>query len=129
MDRPEDVEVHPATGAVYAALTNNTQRGVAGSGQARPSTRPTRAPATGTATSSSSSRRATTRPATTFGWNLLLVCGPANTAGTYFGGYQGPVSPISCPDNVAFDSAGNLWISTDGQPGTIGSPTRCTRSP
>ncbi len=24
------------------------------------------------------------------------------------------VSPISCPDNVAFDSHGNLWISTDG---------------
>src|SRR5690606_39055439 len=24
------------------------------------------------------------------------------------------VSPISCPDNVAFDSYGNLWISTDG---------------
>ena len=23
-------------------------------------------------------------------------------------------SPISCPDNVAFDRAGNLWISTDG---------------
>jgi secreted PhoX family phosphatase len=24
------------------------------------------------------------------------------------------VSPISCPDNVSFDTAGNLWISTDG---------------
>ena len=24
------------------------------------------------------------------------------------------MSPISCPDSVAFDSAGNLWISTDG---------------
>jgi secreted PhoX family phosphatase len=24
------------------------------------------------------------------------------------------VSPISCPDNVAFDTAGNLWIATDG---------------
>ncbi|HEX5993747.1 MAG TPA: alkaline phosphatase PhoX [Jiangellales bacterium] len=24
------------------------------------------------------------------------------------------VSPISCPDNVAFDADGNLWISTDG---------------
>ena len=30
------------------------------------------------------------------------------------------MSPISCPDNVAFDSAGNLWISTDGAPGSIG---------
>ena len=24
------------------------------------------------------------------------------------------MSPISCPDNVAFDGSGNLWISTDG---------------
>ncbi|HEX6955917.1 MAG TPA: alkaline phosphatase PhoX, partial [Agromyces sp.] len=29
------------------------------------------------------------------------------------------VSPISCPDNVAFDSEGNLWISTDGAPSTL----------
>ena len=29
------------------------------------------------------------------------------------------MSPISCPDNVAFDSAGNLWISTDGQPSAL----------
>ena len=29
------------------------------------------------------------------------------------------MSPISCPDNVAFDSVGNLWISTDGQPSAI----------
>ena len=32
----------------------------------------------------------------------------------------GPVSPISCPDNVAFDCVGNLWVSTDGQPSAIG---------
>ena len=23
------------------------------------------------------------------------------------------VSPIACPDNIAFDGAGNLWIATD----------------
>lgn len=28
--------------------------------------------------------------------------------------------PISAPDNVAFDKHGNLWISTDGQPGSLG---------
>ena len=34
---------------------------------------------------------------------------------TYFAGYpKDRVSPISCPDNVAFDPEGNLWISTDG---------------
>ena len=55
----------------------------------------------------------------TFTWNLFLICGDAASAGTYFGGWTGPVSPISCPDNVAFDSEGNLWISTDGQPSAI----------
>ena len=30
------------------------------------------------------------------------------------------VSPISCPDNLAFDHEGNLWISTDGAPDGIG---------
>ena len=56
----------------------------------------------------------------TFSWNLILICGDAASAGRYFGGYTGPVSPISCPDNVAFDSEGNLWVSTDGQPAAIG---------
>ena len=52
---------------------------------------------------------------TTFGWNLLLVCGDPATADTYFGGFdKSKVSPISCPDNLAFDPHGNLWISTDG---------------
>jgi secreted PhoX family phosphatase len=58
---------------------------------------------------------------TTFTWNILLLCGdPEDESVTqYFGGWEGPVSPISCPDHLAFDDAGNLWISTDGQPGTI----------
>ena len=52
---------------------------------------------------------------TTFTWNLLLVCGDPEAAETYFGGFdKTKVSPISCPDNVAFDTTGNLWISTDG---------------
>ena len=119
MDRPEDVEVNPTTGHVYTALTNNTQRGIAGTGRRAPvdEANPRTGNRDGYVLELVEADNDPTR--TTFSWNLLLVCGPANTAGAYFGGYQGPVSPISCPDNVAFDSAGNLWISTDGQPGTI----------
>ncbi|NKR11159.1 hypothetical protein A5N17_08240 [Arthrobacter sp. D2] len=60
--------------------------------------------------------------ATTFTWNLLMVCGDAAQGDvTYFSGYPiDKVSPISCPDNLAFDKAGNLWISTDGAPSGIG---------
>jgi secreted PhoX family phosphatase len=57
-----------------------------------------------------------------FTWNLLMVCGdPAQGDVTYFSGFPtDKVSPISCPDNLAFDSVGNLWISTDGAPSGIG---------
>jgi secreted PhoX family phosphatase len=53
--------------------------------------------------------------AKTFRWKLLLVCGDPEDASTYFAGFpKDKVSPISCPDNVAFDDYGNLWIATDG---------------
>jgi secreted PhoX family phosphatase len=119
MDRPEDVEANPRTGAVYVALTNNSQRGVPGTGRRAEvdEANPRTANRDGYVLELIEAGRNPTR--TTFSWNLLLVCGPTNTAGAYFGGYDGPVSPISCPDNLAFDSVGNLWISTDGQPGTI----------
>jgi hypothetical protein len=52
-----------------------------------------------------------------------MLCGdPAEAAhGTFFAGYDPKqVSKLACPDNIAFDSKGNLWIATDGQPGAIG---------
>ena len=52
----------------------------------------------------------------------FLLCGnPAvATDGTYYAGADMTrVSAISCPDNLTFDARGNLWIATDGQPGTI----------
>ena len=51
-----------------------------------------------------------------------MLCGdPAQGDQTYFAGFPvDQVSPISCPDNLAFDSEGNLWVSTDGAPDGIG---------
>ena len=49
--------------------------------------------------------------ASIFTWTLLLVCGDPSAPETYFGGFpQDKVSPISCPDNVAFDGEGNLYV-------------------
>ena len=116
MDRPEDVQPNVHNGRVYVACTNNTDRGKAGKeGPTEPNPRPANkeghvveiAPTRGDHT------------AATFSWNLILICGDPARAGTYFGGYTGPVSPIACPDNLAFDSVGNLWISTDGQPSAL----------
>ena len=119
MDRPEDVEPSPHTGKVYAALTNNSDRGKAGKAGVDEAN-----PKTGNRDGYvlELTERHNLPQATRFDWNLLLVCGdPTKDSGTYFGGFpKEKVSPISCPDNVAFDKAGNLWISTDGAPSKIG---------
>ena len=120
MDRSEDVEPNPITGKVYVACTNNTDRGVT-AGKPGPDAANPRQRATRTATSSSSPSTATGPARPRSRWNLLLrLRRPGRCVGqTYFAGWDGPVTPISCPDNVAFDAIGNLWISTDGAPGTI----------
>ncbi|WP_298458513.1 PhoX family phosphatase [uncultured Cellulomonas sp.] len=119
MDRPEDVEASPTTGRVYMACTNNTDRGKPGTqGATEPNPRVLNR--NGHVVEITETGDDPT--AATFTWTLLLVCGDPTTDGSaYFAGFPADrVSPISCPDNLAFDDSGNLWISTDGQPGTIG---------
>ena len=112
MDRPEDVQPNPVTGRVYAALTNNTDRGKPGK-EGPTEINPRNGNRHGHVLEWEENRGDHT--ATTFAWRLLLVCGDPATSDTYFGGYdKTQVSPISCPDNLAFDRYGNLWISTDG---------------
>jgi uncharacterized protein len=116
MDRCEDVQPSPQTGKVYVACTNNHDRGVDGEPDpdaANPRERNKNGHVI------EITERDDRVGATSFAWDLFLVCGDADEAGTYFGGWQGPVAPISCPDNLAFDSVGNLWIATDGAPGSI----------
>ena len=113
MDRPEDVEPDPRTGYVYVACTNNKTRKAAGPANPRPANkdghvielRESGDDATGTR----------------FDWSLLLVCGDPEDPSTYFAGFPADkVSPISCPDNVAFDAGQpGLWVSTDGAPSSI----------
>ncbi|GAA2855501.1 hypothetical protein Acy02nite_72760 [Actinoplanes cyaneus] len=117
MDRPEDVQPSLRTGKIYAAMTNNTNRGV-GANAPVDEANPRVANKHGHIFEITEDRGDHT--GTTFRWQLPIVCGDPAAADTYFGGYdKSAVSPISCPDNVAFDSAGNLWISTDGTPSTL----------
>lgn len=109
MDRPEDFEPNPVTGKVYVALTNNTNRGTEGRAAADEAN-PRNENKNGQILEIDDDHAGTD-----FTWNLLLVCGDPDEADTYFGGFdKSQVSPISCPDNLAFDPQGNLWISTDG---------------
>ncbi|WP_375339625.1 PhoX family protein [Microbacterium rhizophilus] len=120
MDRCEDVEPSPKTGRVYVACTNNTDRGKVGGKESATETNPRNDNRDGHVIEITEARNDAT--STRFGWSILLLCGdPATSPSTYFAGFPvSQVSPISCPDNLTFDSDGNLWISTDGQPGTIG---------
>ncbi len=115
MDRPEDFEASPVTGKVYVALTNNSYRGATGANANRSKEdvrewAPVKENKNGLVMEIDDDHAGTE-----FTWNLLLVCGDPDEAYTYFGGFEkSKVSPISCPDNLAFDTYGNLWISTDG---------------
>ncbi|MCX9192103.1 phosphatase [Carbonactinospora thermoautotrophica] len=109
MDRPEDIERNPVTGEVYAALTNNTRRtpGQVDEANPRPANKHGHVLAIREAGDDAAAER--------FTWHIPLVCGDPNDPSTYFAGYdKSKVSPISCPDNLTFDAAGNLWIATDG---------------
>ena len=81
LDRPEDVEICPNTGAVYVSLTNNLKKG------------------------------------NYFGSILKLDEENGDhlslnfKASNYLVG--GEKSGFACPDNLAFDLAGNLWMTTD----------------
>jgi secreted PhoX family phosphatase len=126
MDRPEDIERNPINGRVYAVLTNNSDRG---GNVAVDEANPLASSHVRTTLSDPLVEKSGNRNGyvmelteggndaakTTFVWSLFLVCGDGAAQETYFGGYdKSKVSPISCPDNVSFDSSGNLWISTDG---------------
>lgn len=118
MDRCEDVQPSLHTGKVYVACTNNSNRGV-GSNEGANEVNPRNQNRDGHIVEITETGDQTS---TKFTWNLLMVCGdPAQGDVTYFSGFPADkVSPISCPDNLAFDSVGNLWISTDGAPSGIG---------
>ncbi|PZR52019.1 phosphatase [Xylanimonas oleitrophica] len=120
MDRPEDVEPNPVTGKIYVACTNNSSRGN-GSGRDEGPTEPNPRNANRDGHVVEIAEDRGDQLAETFTWNLLIVAGdPSVNGSAYFSGFPADkVSPISCPDNVAFDAEGNLWISTDGQPSSI----------
>jgi uncharacterized protein len=110
MDRPEDVEVNPVNGRVYAMLTNNSRRTAEQVDGANPRAANGHGqiiefwPADG--------RHANA----VFQWDLFLLAGNPAQEGlaTMYHPDTSADGWFSCPDNCAFDTLGNLWIATDG---------------
>lgn len=115
MDRPEDVEPNPLTGNVYVVLTNNNRRTAAQLNVANP-----RAQNRWGQIIEIVPPRVNGRPdhsATECTWEFFLIAGDPQDA-KHSARYAGPVSRhgwLACPDNVAFDAKGRIWITTDGQ--------------
>lgn len=112
MDRPEDMQTNPVNGRVYLALTNNSRRGAEGQpgpDEANPRTNNKHGHIIEIEEAGGD------HAATSFVWRIFLVAGDPEDPSTYFAGFdRSQVSPISCPDNLAFDKLGNMWIATDG---------------
>ncbi len=108
MDRPEDIEVNPGNGRVYAMLTNN------------PARRPDQLDAANPRPHNSHGQIIELWPPDgdhsreEFRWDLFLLAGnPADTL-TLYHPHTSERGWLSCPDNCTFDALGNLWIASDG---------------
>jgi secreted PhoX family phosphatase len=108
MDRPEWLAIDPLTNWVYCTLTNNSSRGqpnFPGVDAANPR-------ANNVFGSIIRWQEDRDFDATTFKWNHLVLAGdPANERAEAKGNIKGDI--YACPDGIAFDARGVLWIQTD----------------
>jgi uncharacterized protein len=116
LDRPEDIEVSPATGRVYVMLTNNIER--AQTNAASPRLQNKNGHIIELAPPGEDGRR--DHAATRCEWNIFLLAGdPAQRAdGARYNPGVSVNGWLTCPDNCAIDPRGRLWIATDGMPAT-----------
>ena len=110
MDRPEDVQPNARNGKVYVLLTNNTKR----SNEQVDAANPRAGNAFGHIIEIAEAGG--DFAATTGTWEVLLKCGDPSIAavGATFSTETTKNGWFGMPDNCAIDSAGRLWVATDG---------------
>lgn len=115
MDRPEDIETNPVNGRVYVVLTNNGQRKPEQADRANP-----RGPNDHGHILEISPKDGD-HGAGEGTWSIFLMGGkPGHDAGARYHRATSDNGWLSCPDNIAFDSKGRIWIATDAGPGAAG---------
>ena len=110
MDRPEDVETSPVTGRTYVILTNNTRRKPEEVNRANP--RPANEYGHILELIPPGDGGASDHTALEHRWDVFLVAGPLDKGGKYGAGISS-AGWTACPDGMAFDSKGRLWIASD----------------
>jgi len=111
MDRPEDIQPNATNGKVYVMLTNNTKR----TAEQVDAANPREKNAFGHIIEITEEGGDFT--ATKGKWEVLLKCGDPSVAevGASFSTATTANGWFGMPDNCAIDSAGRLWVATDGQ--------------
>jgi secreted PhoX family phosphatase len=110
MDRPEDIQPNGVNGKVYVMLTNNTKRKAEQVDAANPRAENAFGHIIEIAEDGGDFA------ATKGKWEVLLKCGDPSVAevGASFSTATTANGWFGMPDNCAVDSAGRLWVSTDG---------------
>jgi len=120
MDRPEDVETNPVNGRVYVMLTNNSRRTAQQVNPANPRAANVHGHIVEVIPPGAGTDRVD-HAATEARWEIFLMAGkPGQDSGARYHRATSDNGWLSCPDNVAFDSKGRIWISTDGGPENAG---------
>ena len=108
MDRPEWLAIDPRSGEVYCTLTNNSSRGA----QGMPGVDAANPRANNVMGQIIRWKEDGDFDGLALGWNHLVLAGdPANARPEAKGNIKGDI--YACPDGIAFDSRGVLWIQTD----------------
>ncbi|MGF6861116.1 secreted PhoX family phosphatase [Rhodobacteraceae bacterium MBR-64] len=124
MDRPEWVAVNPIKAEAYCALTNNKNRGV------KPNAGGDTTPVGGPNPRAKNLYGQVVRwapvgddhAATGFKWDLYVMAGNPTVHNDAYAGSANITegNMFNSPDGMMFDSAGMLWIQTDGEDDNAG---------
>jgi secreted PhoX family phosphatase len=113
MDRPEDIETNPVSGRVYCVLTNNPDRSRIQVDAANPRFENRTGHLLEIIPPGAESEAGADHAAEEAVWDFFLIAGDPVQGNTYYNPGVTRNGWLACPDNIAFDRQGRIWIATD----------------